>query len=54
MTANVFNLKTAEWNMAWLEQECTFSAHKSGCFDFISWRYGYKWILDANGNILYQ
>ena len=54
LTANVTNLESAEWDMAQLEQELGSSTHKIRPFDSNFWRCGYKWTLDANGNMFYQ
>jgi len=49
--------KEKEWDMARLEQALRAEVHNIGPpFDFDSTFYhcGYRWVLDANGNVVYQ
>ena len=50
--------KEEDWDMARLEQELRYQAEQIGKnnndFDATFYRCGYRWVLDANGNVVYQ
>ena len=46
--------KEEDWDMATLEQEIARHANLIGPFDSTFHHCGYRWVLDANNNVVYQ
>ena len=53
ITESVRLEKEEDWDMAMLEQAISRAAHKIGPFDSTFHHCGYRWVLDANGNVVY-